>query len=545
MKTRFGLSLAALLAAAGLLAPLSDARSNKGKRRPEASQKKAQPRPAPKPPKDTSAQAGSAEEAPPPEIPAPEEPAAPREGGAALAGLLTEPSGLGLRVSQVSPKSLAESLGLRTGDTLLYFNDRRLESSRDLDEALALGPARQSAVALRSGEVVGLKSPSEPLAPPSARTARELAPAERRTQKSLLEEAGRQTPETLKALKTPAFRILGGETLWVAFPKGIPLSISPGDVVEGETASPMTMDSKLDFAAIPEGSRLWAQAVSVQEQESGAVKVVRLHIHKLQLAGGHAYRCSARLLDSGDGQPLLRISKGGSIVAGPVESSPHLAEPGSSFQIRFLQPLTLNESADFFKAGPGLWLRSSGGGTRSFEISHVIPKRSADEAGLKEGDRVLSVDGRGADRLSFHEAVGLLYGPSGSSVELQVLRQGASKSESVRLRRGMLYRSGLGMSVRREGDSVFVKKVVPDSPAEKAGIREGDLLPLIGARETGTMGEADLRAALKEDLSGDNSLTVQTPGKPARKVPLQRGSFATPLEPALYEDAAPQAASQP
>ncbi|MEK7746960.1 MAG: PDZ domain-containing protein, partial [Elusimicrobiota bacterium] len=463
----------------------------------------------------------------------PEEPV---RGRAAQAGLMAEPSGLGLWVSQVAPKSLSESLGLRAGDTLLYLNDRKLTSPSDLDGAFSLVRARHSAVVLRAGEVSGLRSASEPLAPASPRSARELSPAQRRAQEELLEEAAKQAPQTLQGLKTPSFRVLGGETLWLRFPKGIPSSIAEGEVFEGETAAPMTMDSKLDFSAIPEGTRVWAQAVSVQEQEGGAVKVVRLHLFKLLLAGGHAYPCSARLLDSGDGQPLLRVSKGGSLVAGPVESSPYLAEPGSFFQIRFLQTLTLHESAGFFKAGPGLWLRSSGGGSRSFEISHIIPKRSADEAGLKAGDRVLSVDGRGADRLSFHEAVSLLYGPSGSSVGLQVLRQGSEKSESLSLRRGMFYRTGLGMSVRREGDSVFIKKVVPESPAAAAGIQEGDLLPLIGDRETGALGEAELRAALKEDLWGENGLTVHTPGKSPRKVSLRRGSFATPLEPALFED---------
>ncbi|MBI5243953.1 MAG: PDZ domain-containing protein [Elusimicrobia bacterium] len=447
------------------------------------------------------------------------------------AGLLADASGSGLFVRQVVPQSFADSLGLRPGDTLLFLDEKPARSAAFIS---ASPSQRMSAVALRGGEVIGLKTSAAPPEKGSTRSPEELTAWEQRLRTDYIEDAGRQTPELLKSLKKPAFHIPAGETLWIRFPKGIPRTVSEGDIIEGEISTPMAMDSSLDYLSVPQGSRVWAQIVASSSKDSTVV--VRPHIYKLALGGGHAYPCSALIADVSGDQSLLRVSRGGSIAAAPSDTELYLTDPNRNFQIRFLKPLTIHESADFFKAGVGLWFKTADavGKGKTFEITHVVDKRSASEAGLKAGDRILAIEGRSVERYSFQQAIGLLYGKPGSSVDLRILRSGNFKGENFSLRRAMIYRTGLGLSVRKEGGSVVVKKVLPDSPAAQARIQEGDILLLLGEADAASLGEAELRAKLREDMTGANAPTFQTPNQKPRKVPLSRESFAAMIEPDIF-----------
>ncbi|MFA6091655.1 MAG: PDZ domain-containing protein [Elusimicrobiota bacterium] len=450
------------------------------------------------------------------------------------AGLLTEEAAQGLQVRGTWSDSLAQRLGLRPGDILTHFNGRRIRSSAELSEELAALPAgtRAGAVVLRSGRAVALQ---ESLSIPSENPSRDpsLTSREKRIQEEHLQEAERQVPSTVKTFKSPSFRIAAGETLWIRFPKGIPHTAAEGDILEAETATPMSTDASLDFLAVPSGSRLWLQAVSVKD--SGRDILLRLHAYKIALADGHVYPCSAQLTDVSGDQSLLRMSRGGTLVAAPSEGSPLLASADRSYLLRFLQPLTIYESRGYYLAGPGLWFKSpQTEGVRSFEVTRVVENRSAEQAGIRLGDRVLSVGGKSVEKLGFQEAVSRLYGPQGSSVDVRLLRGGlGGRGETVSLRRGANYRSGLGLTVRREGNSILVKKVLPGSPAAKAGLCEDDVLLLLGEANAASLSDAELRAKLKEDLAGANAPVFKLKGGSERKVPLTRGEFAAPIEPAF------------
>jgi C-terminal processing protease CtpA/Prc len=200
--------------------------------------------------------------------------------------------------------------------------------------------------------------------------------------------------------------------------------------------------------------------------------------------------------------------------------------------MRLLKPMTLHEPAGFFQAGPGLWIKS---GLKSFEISRVVPRRPAAQAGLKPGDRVISIGGKTAGKMSFEEAVSRLYGKPGSKVELRVLRAGEAQGESLSLERGALARFEPGVEALREGRSVRVARVLSGSPAERAGIREGDALLSLGKDEAASLGDEELKERLLSDLTGENAPVFQSSGKPPRQVPLERGEFTTPLEPRIFE----------
>ncbi|MDQ3660305.1 MAG: S41 family peptidase [Actinomycetota bacterium] len=70
-------------------------------------------------------------------------------------------------------------------------------------------------------------------------------------------------------------------------------------------------------------------------------------------------------------------------------------------------------------SGIGVWLKERAG---KLEIVSVLPRTPAVKAGLRRGDVIRRVDGESVGEMSSDEAVGRIKGPSGSEVELAVIR---------------------------------------------------------------------------------------------------------------------------
>jgi carboxyl-terminal processing protease len=81
----------------------------------------------------------------------------------------------------------------------------------------------------------------------------------------------------------------------------------------------------------------------------------------------------------------------------------------------------------------GLWLSRSADG-RAFEVYDVVARGPAAEAGLKAGDRVLRIDGRGVERLPLVEARSELKDARRKSVRLTVEDGARTREVVVRLR---------------------------------------------------------------------------------------------------------------
>jgi regulator of sigma E protease len=105
-------------------------------------------------------------------------------------------------------------------------------------------------------------------------------------------------------------------------------------------------------------------------------------------------------------------------------------------------------------------------------IGHITPGSPADQAGLREGDRIAELDG--------------LVNPSWEDIFLKEI-QSAYKTLTVVYERGgqrhrvtvtptMDERMGVGSAGWYEKNEVEVGAVQPGMPAEKAGLRRGDLL---------------------------------------------------------------------
>ncbi|MEV6953871.1 S41 family peptidase [Streptomyces sp. NPDC051183] len=80
--------------------------------------------------------------------------------------------------------------------------------------------------------------------------------------------------------------------------------------------------------------------------------------------------------------------------------------------------------------GVGLWAQRRQDGR--IEIDRVQPGGPAARAGLRAGDRLLSIDGQGVTGLRVPEVVALLRGAAGTPVVLNLTRDGADLTRTVR-----------------------------------------------------------------------------------------------------------------
>ncbi|NOT29920.1 MAG: Do family serine endopeptidase [Planctomycetes bacterium] len=197
-----------------------------------------------------------------------------------------------------------------------------------------------------------------------------------------------------------------------------------------------------------------------------------------------------------------------------------------------LQPLT-DELARSFGAE----------GKRGTLISQVLGNTPASEAGLRAGDIVLSVGGKSAGSPRELSAEIAAFGPD-TRVELEVLREGETVVVTVALgerpasdalvQRPMgreSERDGYGLRLtelpeallRAEGLSggALVREVEPGSPADKAGLRPGDVLLSVGSHELDSPEEG---ARLLRESDSSARLLVRAHDGSTRWVFLARGA---------------------
>lgn len=79
----------------------------------------------------------------------------------------------------------------------------------------------------------------------------------------------------------------------------------------------------------------------------------------------------------------------------------------------------------------GVGLRTVQDEDGNMEVIEVLPNSSAEEAGMKQGDVIVAIDGKEVVRLTYGEAVSYLDGAAGTSVTFRVLR--ASDKEDGQL----------------------------------------------------------------------------------------------------------------
>ncbi len=361
---------------------------------------------------------------------------------AAWGAMLTE-GGAGLSVTSALPGSEAEAMGVLPGDILSHLGPKPAGSAAGAALGiLTHGPERRMhGVAWRGLSSVPLSGRAPAARPPFERRLGELSAREKSLRDKRLEDAGAVAEAELDNRPPQEIRLAAGQTVWVRFPQGLPADLQPGTVVAGETTTGISTDKDLDFLSLPPKSQVWARVVDAHGPSD--TRNLKLFFFKMRPAGGSTYPIAARVSDITGDQRLTRVSPGGTIVM----AYPQSIAADAKLKVEFLAPVTLVEPPAFFQAGPGLWIRTSEDG-RGFTISHVIDGRAAHFVGLKPGDSLAAIEGRGANDLDFAAALAALYGPGGSDVKVGVIRSEAAqsggkvKAENLTLRRGVKYAEG-------------------------------------------------------------------------------------------------------
>lgn len=111
------------------------------------------------------------------------------------------------------------------------------------------------------------------------------------------------------------------------------------------------------------------------------------------------------------------------------------------------------EDLDGHWTGVGLWTGRHHDGV--IEVERVQPDSPAARAGLRAGDRLLSVDGRAVTGLAVADVVALLRGEAGTPAVLGLSRDGAGLTETLRRERLRVE----PVTVRRLADGITVIKV--------------------------------------------------------------------------------------
>lgn len=175
-----------------------------------------------------------------------------------------------------------------------------------------------------------------------------------------------------------------------------------------------------------------------------------------------------------------------------------------------------------FRSGwSGLALTQTG---TTFTISKIAAKSPAALAGLRKGERVLSIDGQHLAGQSLYIAERLADGEANTTAVFRVQR-GTARPRTVRFRRKDDFQQPpsplLGLiGIQKFGGALAVIAVTPGSPVDRAGIKPGDTITSVNGIPAASL-VGDGWKGLYLDFQRVVTMTVQqASGGPARTVRL-------------------------
>jgi hypothetical protein len=433
MKTKLPILLFALLAAA---APAgAAARQKKPAARAAAAKTK---KPAP-----SAAKAVPAAKTPAAKPAAAEPPvSAPPRAGAVLSasGLALSEDEDGLLAAAAWPDGAASALGLRPEDRVWRVNRAAPRTRAEAAAAvLAAAPEERLSLVVRRGlETLPLAGAATPAPPDFARGADDLSGREKGLAAARASRDDAAARDAVAEAAPLDWTLRADQAFWIRFPDGLAADLKKDDVVSAEAATGLTTDGALDFLAVPPRSKVWARVLS--SSDDGSVRLLRLAFYKMQPAGGRVYPIlgAATSLAAVPAADLARVSAGGTLVIAdplpPADGKKRrgkdlLLDEDARLRVRLIDPVTLAEAPSWWRAGPGLWLKttSDASGRRRFQVTHIVAGRSAASLGLKVNDVLDGVGGRSSERMDFEEALDALYGAPGSPIKVSVVRPEGSR----------------------------------------------------------------------------------------------------------------------
>ncbi len=135
-----------------------------------------------------------------------------------------------------------------------------------------------------------------------------------------------------------------------------------------------------------------------------------------------------------------------------------------------------SEQVVSLKTGLGLTLEKKGDWVR---LTNVDSKKDGFAAGLKKNDRLVSIDSQSLRYLTEPVVAAKLLAPRLTNCSLELERDIYIRvpDEGTGLK-------ALGFKLKLEYEGLFVRGVKKDSPAQRAGLRDGDLVVRIGDAAT-------------------------------------------------------------
>ncbi|MGD9683045.1 MAG: PDZ domain-containing protein [Candidatus Obscuribacterales bacterium] len=194
--------------------------------------------------------------------------------------------------------------------------------------------------------------------------------------------------------------------------------------------------------------------------------------------------------DLGQALDELMAAVNGRVLT-PAESRAHLARVNSSF------------------IGQGLsYKQESVIGDRGILIKTVFADSTAENAGLKPGDRIIKVDGAAIEGLFIGDASEKIRGTEGTSVYLTVERD--ARLIELPVQRDLDEAIGVEIENDQPATIYLVSWVYHDSPAEKAGLVKDDVIIAIDGTSTSSMDSSEITARLgKDELGKQVAITVR------------------------------------
>jgi S1-C subfamily serine protease len=186
----------------------------------------------------------------------------------------------------------------------------------------------------------------------------------------------------------------------------------------------------------------------------------------------------------------------------------------------------LTRAGDLFPVAQAQWSETEPG----MVIASVDPEGPAAEAGVVRGDILLAIDGQAVEH--FGDLLRYLQElEPGDEVELTVLHGDDERTLTATVGEqdghpdlGLLPcgRAPVDVSVRIGERGAVIVEVIPDGPAEEAGLREGDVIVALDGQELGV--ECRLADLIGEHQPGDTvTLEIEHPGEEPREVAVELG----------------------
>ncbi|MEU4731397.1 S41 family peptidase [Streptomyces sp. NPDC023588] len=181
-----------------------------------------------------------------------------------------------------------------------------------------------------------------------------------------------------------------------------------------------------------------------------------------------------------------------------------------------------SERLDGHWTGVGVWAARGPGGT--IKVEKVQPDSPADRAGLRAGDRLVSVDGHAVTGLAVTDVVTLLRGEAGTPVVLNLSRDGADLTETVRREQlrtepVTVRQLGGGVTVIKvasftRGAGELVRSAVRAAPAGGGVVLDlrGNPGGLVGEAVTAASAFLDGGLVATYDVRGDQRALYAAPG---------------------------------